>query len=771
MTVSQPDASSGSRDLWLGTVRMDPAGPIIAGSLGTYTFTYRVGRFGIDNGGTIKIAVRLACDWGRPQLDDPAGEGYTTVRTTGAGRLRAFYDARGYVRPFNHTLVIEVSDEALGEGDEIIVVWGDTSRGGPGCRAQTFVDPAFEFRTLVDCFGTQQFRRLSSSPVVEVVAAPPERLVLVAPSTSSIGDEISGILRAEDQFGNAASESPILSELVVRSISTSASREAEEGPRQPTEPARGRLSRGPGGIVRWSGVRLSAAGTFCVAAIAPDGREMAASNPIHVTAEPPRWRLCWGDTQGQSGATVGTGDLDSFFRHARATAALDFVVHSGNDFQITGAHYQATRDAVTRYHEPGRFVTFLSYEWSGNTPAGGDYNIIYLNENNAPLHRSSQWQIPGGQDDKTNRYPVSALWDTFRGRTDVLAIPHVGGRYANADFYDPGLCPVLEIASVHGRFDWFAEEAIARGLRVGFIGATDDHSGRPGTSPPTAQPDFGHHGGLAAVYASTNTREALFEALRARRCYATTGARILLWTEMDGWPMGAVCEVAGAPCLVVRAAGTAPLDWVEILRGTSVVYHRILRPRATVGARRLRVAWSGARIKGRGRPTRWDGGLRVEGGYIRSADPWGFETPGQGITLRSARDIRWQSTTAGDPDGVVLDVDAGPDAVLFFETAPATFTVRLDRLDAGPYVISAGGIGQKVEIDWIHPNPGPLTASFGWEDTAAPPGTHAYWVRLMQSDTHAAWSSPIYATFHHDRTVPKGTPRSEEKHQLYSERL
>jgi len=742
-TNSQPARSADSADRWLGTVRMDPAGPIVAGALGTYTFTFRVGRLGIDNGGTVKIAVRLASDWGRPQLDDPAGEGYTTVRTTGPARLRAFYDLRGSVRPFNHALVIEVSDEALGEGDEISIVWGDASRGGPGCRAQTFVDPAFEFRTLVDCFGTQQFRRLSSSPVVEVVAAPPERLVVVAPSTATAGDEVSGILRAEDHFGNAVPECPAPPALVVRPCSTAA--DGEAGGQRAVAPARARLVRGPGGVVQWSGVRLAEAGTFCVAAVTPDGRETAVSNPIHVIAEPAPWQLYWGDTQGQSGATVGTGDLDSFFRHARDTAALDFIVHSGNDFQITAAQYAATRAAVKQYHQPGRFVTFLSYEWSGNTPAGGDYNIIYLNDDDAPLHRSTQWQIPDGHDDGTDRYPVSALWNTLRGRP-VLAIPHVGGRYANADFYDPELCPVLEIASVHGRFDWFVEEAIARGLRVGVVGATDDHSGRPGTSPPTAQPDFGHHGGLAAVYASAKTREALFEALRARRCYGTTGPRILLWTEMDGWPMGAVCEVAGAPRLRVHAAGTAPLEWIEVLRGTSVVHRRVLRPPAVAAARRLRVAWSGARVKGRGRPTRWDGGLRLHGAHIRSADPWGFETPGQGITFCGPQDVRWHSTTAGDPDGVVLDVDAGPGAVLFFETAPATFTVGLDRLDGGPYVLSAGGIGQQVEVAWVHRDPGPLIASFEWEDTTAPPGEHAYWVRLMQSDTHAAWSSPIYAT-------------------------
>jgi hypothetical protein len=281
---------------------------------------------------------------------------------------------------------------------------------------------------------------------------------------------------------------------------------------------------------------------------------------------------------------------------------------------------------------------------------------------------------------------------------------------------DPAFCPVLEVASVHGRFDWLAEDALRQGLRVGFICATDDHSGRPGTSPPTAQPDFGHHGGLAAVYARTNTREAIWEALRARRCYGTTGPRILLWTE--------------------------------ILRGTTVVHRRVLRPAPTRDARRLRVTWSGARIRGRGRPTRWDGGLRLHDGLIRDVSEWGFETPGQGVASRSEHTVRWSSTTVGDPDGIVLDVDAGPNARLSFETGPATFAVSVARIDYGTFVFEAGGVGQKVEIEWIHPEPGPVAASFEWEDAGAPPGEHAYWVRLLQSDTHAAWSSPIYATVH-----------------------
>lgn len=615
-------------------------------------------------------------------------------------------------------------------------MWGDTSHGGPGCRAQTFIDKGFEFRFLVDCFGTQQFQRLPSSPVIEVIPGPAERVIVVAPSIVVAGEELRGIIRAEDRFGNAAPASLGAATLSIHAVAGGRPRDA------------GCVMSSANGIIRWSGLRITEPGLAILAVASSTGVEMGRSNPIEVTGTAPPWRLCWGDTQGQSGATVGTGDLDSFFRHARDVAALDFVVHSGNDFQITDAHYEATRAAVRRYHDPGRFVTFMSYEWSGNTPAGGDYNILYLNEDRAPLHRSSHWQIQDGNDDGTDRYPVASLWETFHDRTDVLAIPHVGGRYTNLATVDPALCPVLEVASVHGRFNWFAEEALRQGLHIGFICATDDHSGRPGTSPPTAQPDFGHHGGLAAVYAAVNTREAVWAALRARRCYGTTGPRILLWTEIAGHPMGAECTINGTPRLRVRATGTAPLEWIEIMRDTTVIHRQMFRPAPTADARRLRVAWSGARIRGRGRATRWDGSLQLHDAVIRHVAEWGFETPGQGIVWHSEHAVQWRSTTAGDPDGVVLDIAAGPDALLRFGTEPATFELRIADIGHGRFVHDAGGLDQRVEIEWISPDPGPLTTDFEWEDTAVRPGLHAYWVRLLQCDTHAAWSSPIYTTVH-----------------------
>lgn len=70
----------------------------------------------------------------------------------------------------------------------------------------------------------------------------------------------------------------------------------------------------------------------------------------------------------------------------------------------------------------------------------------------------------------------------------------------------------------------------------------------------------------------------------------------------------------------------------------------------------------------------------------------------------------------------------------------------LRELRHGPVRIDAGGLDQHVRVWRASATPGPFEIAFRFTDRSSPPGTHAYFVRVMQADGEMAWSSPIYVT-------------------------
>lgn len=711
-----------------GFATLEPTDEVVADSLGTWTLTYTAGAYGIDDQATILVARRMVSDWGTPQFRDPAAEDYTTVHTTGTARLSAWWDPTGYIRPWKTTLVIRVHGGALAPGDQVVVTFGDRTGGSPGSRAQSFVESSYEFHVAVDPFGTNQFVDLPDQPTVRVVGGAATRLRVFAPSQARLGAPFAVTIKAEDRWGNPADWY------------------RGEVRFAPTAGARGpdscRFGDADAGARRLEGFVLERPGVHRIAAADAAAGLLAESNPIVGVEEAPTHRLYWGDIHGQTEDTVGTGSLEEYFRYGRDVAALDVISHCGNDFQITAKHYRETQEIVRRYHDPGRFVTFLAYEWSATSPTGGDHNVYFLRDDQ-PIHRSSHWQIADGSDPATSRHPLSALQEHFRRRQDVLILPHIGGRAANLDFHDPAFEPAIEIMSVHGIFWWFAEEALRRGLKVAFIASSDDHTGRPGsTYPSSGAHHLGMRGGLVGFYATELTREGIWEALRARRCYGTTGERIVVAVHADGHPMGAEYRASGPPTIATRVIATAPLESVDLYRGLERIHRHSLGSFA--GGKRLQVVWSGARHTGRHRETTWDGSLAMEGARIVSARPFAFDHPQEGIVEVGATSLRWRSKTCGDPDGVILELDRPDEATLTFITVPCSFVLPLETIGPWGFAQDAGGVGQRVEVRWIPAEDGPREVTFTYRDEALRPGTNAYYIRVRQIDGEMAWSSPIY---------------------------
>jgi hypothetical protein len=75
--------------------------------------------------------------------------------------------------------------------------------------------------------------------------------------------------------------------------------------------------------------------------------------------------------------------------------------------------------------------------------------------------------------------------------------------------------------------------------------------------------------GWIAVLADSQDRHAVFDALRARRCYALTGPRIIVDMSLEGHPTGSEIDVErlpSSPQLHLDLATEAMLDRVDIYR-------------------------------------------------------------------------------------------------------------------------------------------------------------------------------------------------------------
>src|SRR5437868_6206712 len=189
----------------MGTIRLTPAGPFVAGSLAELTLTYTAGRFGIDDTGMMKISWRTTSDMSKPQFDKPQAANFTTVEASNGAKLEVWFD-RLNIRPYGNTLLIRVGRGFLRAGDTLTIRLGDRRQGSPGFRLQTNVEANVELKTSVDAFATYEFCQLPVQPAFDLVAGPGVSWKAIAPSLVLTGKPFRLALVAEDMWGNPTTD-------------------------------------------------------------------------------------------------------------------------------------------------------------------------------------------------------------------------------------------------------------------------------------------------------------------------------------------------------------------------------------------------------------------------------------------------------------------------------------------------------------------------------------------------------------------------------------
>ena len=665
----------------MGSATLDLPGPFVAGCYASLRLTYTAGTFGIDDSGMLKISWRTTSDMAKPQFKDPAAPNYTTVEASNGAVLEYWFD-RLNIRPWVNTLLIRVGRGYLRAGDTITVRLGDRRKGSQGLRLQTNCEERFELKTFVDAFATYEFTELPSSPSFALVPGPVASWKAIWPPLAVKGEPFRLALVAEDMWGNPTGEAE-------QALVLKPSRAMHNLPESVA------VRRGAAPLV-FEGVVADTPGDFDLIVASPDGNELCRANPMRVVESAPLRRY-WGDLHGQSGETVGTNPARSYFAYARDKAFIDIVGHQGNDFQITDEFWAELNQLTQEFEVPGKFVAIPGYEWSGNTGMGGDRNVFYRREGR-PIHRSSHI-LTEGQTSTRARYTAHDLFEALKAE-DAVVIAHVGGRYADIKFAHDGMLErAVEIHSTWGTFEWLLHDAFEKGYRVGVVCHSDDHKGRQGATRPGAS-TFGAIGGLTCYLMPELTRDAVFDALRARRHYGTTGTRLYLdvrgtFEDVTGFSedpllgpakehitreamMGDIVRPGQTPMhLTAEAIGTAPIERIDVLHGTQVM--KTVRPYVPADlGRRVRVLWEGAEYRGRGRETRWQGKLTVAGNRIARQAAVNFLNPELGVReLAAGTSLGWNSVTTGNRAGVDLWLDDAGRGTLTIETNVVSGTVDL----------------------------------------------------------------------------------------------
>ena len=296
--------------------------------------------------------------------------------------------------------------------------------------------------------------------------------------------------------------------------------------------------------------------------------------------EPPEYKLYIGEMHGHTNLSDGRVDIDTYFRNLKSRG-IDFAAISDHDHGGVGrpalwegspSKWDIIQQKAAEYCEPGKFSTILAYE-RDSYPYYCNL-VIYYNSLKGEMIRSS----------RDGEFTAEELRDALN-RDDVLLVPHDTWMFsAGADLAQIPtelFTPLIEVYSCGDAAEYmgnpafdcddaceggFWQDALRRGAKMGCIGGSDNHSGEGATVIDRPYPQ--NFQGLTGVWAADNTTEAIFDALKARRCYAIMGGRIAIDFRINGQYMGSEFTAADDEDLRIwfSVNADAPLKKVTLVK-------------------------------------------------------------------------------------------------------------------------------------------------------------------------------------------------------------
>ncbi len=557
-----------------GSATVTPSEPVRIGSTQKFEITFTTGDDGIAPGGFVILQVSPYWEWSRPHSLYPGRMGYTEVTCAAEDP-----SLKVYTLQLNRILVVS-TERGFKPGEEI------TFRYGPA-RVDKFAEREELFQIFVDADGDGHYACIADTPSIEILPYPPARLAVSCPSRCSPGDAIRIKAAPLDFLGNW-SELPA-GEYGIRVLGnmpgegggeegdgSGADAGAQAKAQVETESM---LELGPGEKTVEFKHTPGSNGIYFFEVEGPDGL-VGLSNVLYCRKGTPSLNLYFGDIHGHTRLSDGTGTPEDYYLFAREVSGLDIAALTDHadygTMPLKGAPWDRIKRAASAAHDPGRFVTFLAFEWT-NWEYG--HRNVYYRDGDGPVIRSI--------DEESNT--PQELWKLIEPYEAMTIAHHVGGGPVPTDWsVEPGQMErLVEICSIHGSSEYyggekciyrpvkgaFVRDALGKGYKLGIMASGDTHDGHPGKrtagTPAT---------GIMGVFAPTLTREAVWDAMKKRHVYGTSGPKIILFFRVANSPMGSETSwpaEKGPVPISVMAVGCAEIAGVEIIRNGDLLFREV----------------------------------------------------------------------------------------------------------------------------------------------------------------------------------------------------
>jgi hypothetical protein len=295
-----------------------------------------------------------------------------------------------------------------------------------------------------------------------------------------------------------------------------------------------------------------------------------------------------------------------------------------------------------------------------------------------------------------------------------------------------------------------AQYGWARGNVFGVVGSTDHHNAFPGS----------YGSGRLGVWASSLTRDGIWEAIANRRTYALTGDRIQLQFSLNGKPMGSICPPDESRHISVAVEGGDALDYVELLHNNRVIHRECFMP-STKESRRFKVyvelGWGEL-----DEATDWDVELQVLNGRLQTVEPRfrGFGSQGDPESGNYAytdwsqpdqNNVHFTTRTRRNPslhspgtEGMCLEIEGNDQTLIRAEINDRVYEHTLAELSSGSRTHYLDGfVSPAIDFHQAVPQ-NEYQHQFNFTHVFHSKQRDWYTLRVRQRNNQWAWSSPIW---------------------------